>query len=79
MHAVKTPKATLYVEIDAALKEQLDRLAAANRRKLVAEVSIAIERHLRAEKARLAREERDMARALDAEEDVMKVTSGVQS
>jgi len=79
MNALKTPKATLYVEIDAGLKEQLDRLAAANRRKLVAEVSIAIERHLRSEKARLAREERDMARALDAEEDVMKVTSGVQS
>jgi hypothetical protein len=50
--AKKKPKATLYVDIDKDLKERMDRLAEARRRKLTAEVSFALERYLAVEEAK---------------------------
>ncbi len=58
MHAARThgrqamakkKKATLYVDIDANIKKRMDALAEARRRKLNAEVEIALERYLREE------------------------------
>jgi hypothetical protein len=42
------PKATLYVELDARLKARIDRMAELNGRKLVAEVTRALEFYLAA-------------------------------
>ncbi len=44
----KPPKATLYVEIDPDLKERLEASAERNQRKIVGEVSIALEYYLSA-------------------------------
>lgn len=45
----KKKKSSLYVDIDEAIKIRLDVLTSATRRKLNAEVQIAIEKHLAAE------------------------------
>lgn len=47
----KKEKSTLYVEIDKALKDRIDRLALVNGRKLVAEVTRALEFYLAAHEA----------------------------
>lgn len=48
----KRPKASMYVEIDADIKQRMDRLAAHRRRKLNGEVGIALERYLAEEEAK---------------------------
>lgn len=44
--AKKRKKETLYADIDAGIKQRMDRLAEARKRKLNAEVEIALERYL---------------------------------
>lgn len=48
----KPPKAALYVEIPADLKKRLDSLAHRRKRKLTAEVEMALERYVDEEEAR---------------------------
>jgi predicted transcriptional regulator len=55
----KKKKKTLYVEIDADLKDWLDQIAAAHSRKLTAEVEMALRRYLKEEQAKLPPPEDD--------------------
>jgi predicted transcriptional regulator len=55
----KKKKKTLYVDIDADLKDRLDRLAAAHARKLTAEVEMALREFLNREEAKLPPPEND--------------------
>jgi predicted transcriptional regulator len=48
----KKKKKTLYANIDADLKDRLDRLAAASSRKLIAEIEMALRRYLDEEEAK---------------------------
>lgn len=52
----RQPKAVLYVEIPESLKLRIDALAARRKRKITAEVIIALERYVDAEEAKDARD-----------------------
>lgn len=62
--AKKKPKLTLYVDLEPMTKRRLDRLATARRRKLTAEVQIALDRYLDEEE----KKEKNLP-PLDADED----------
>jgi hypothetical protein len=55
----KEPKATIYGDIPASLKARFDAIAEAHGRKLVAELTIALERYCRQEEAKLESGEED--------------------
>jgi hypothetical protein len=50
---IDRPRATLYANIDADLKDRLDRLAAANSRTLAAQMELVLRRYLQQEEAKL--------------------------
>lgn len=52
MNVMAKKKATLYVDIAADLKARMERLATRRRRKINAEVELALERYLAEEEAK---------------------------